>query len=34
MNNWSNRKNFVPHPGKYTLIEIDYTGEDTPQVRP
>lgn len=22
-NNWSEREKFTPHPGKYTLIEVD-----------
>lgn len=22
-NNWSDRANFVSHPGKYTMIEVD-----------
>jgi hypothetical protein len=30
VNEWANRANFKSHPGKYTLIDIDY-GSD--QVR-
>lgn len=30
-NNWSDRENFTPHPGKYTLIEVD--GEEDAEVR-
>ncbi|KAM8916475.1 protein mono-ADP-ribosyltransferase PARP3 [Spinachia spinachia] len=30
-NNWSDRSNFVPHPGKYTLIEVD--GEQDAEVK-
>ncbi|XP_026161602.1 protein mono-ADP-ribosyltransferase PARP3 [Mastacembelus armatus] len=30
-NNWSNRMNFVSHPGKYTLIEVD--GEEDAEVK-
>ena len=27
-NNWANRANFVSHPGKYTLLEIDYNPDE------
>ncbi|KAK8753415.1 hypothetical protein OTU49_004398 [Cherax quadricarinatus] len=27
-NDWDNRDNFTPHPGKYTLIEIDEDDDD------
>lgn len=30
-NNWSDRENFTPHPGKYTLIEVD--GEEDAEVK-
>ncbi|KAM9410726.1 protein mono-ADP-ribosyltransferase PARP3-like isoform 1-T3 [Pholidichthys leucotaenia] len=30
-NNWKNRRNFVSHPGKYTLIEVD--GEQDAEVK-
>ncbi|XP_067361545.1 protein mono-ADP-ribosyltransferase PARP3 isoform X2 [Channa argus] len=30
-NNWSDRMNFVSHPGKYTLIEVD--GEEDAEVK-
>lgn len=30
-NNWSDRSNFVSHPGKYTLIEVD--GEQDAEVK-
>lgn len=30
-NNWSDRMNFVSHPGKYTLIEVD--GEQDAEVK-
>lgn len=30
-NNWSDRLNFVSHPGKYTLIEVD--GEQDAEVK-
>lgn len=30
-NNWSNRKNFVSHDRKYTLIEVD--GEEDAEVK-
>lgn len=30
-NNWSDRENFVPHPGKYTLIEVD--GDEDAEVK-
>lgn len=30
-NNWSDRENFVAHPGKYTLIEVD--GEEDAEVK-
>lgn len=30
-NNWSDRSNFVSHPGKYTLIEVD--GEEDAEVK-
>lgn len=30
-NSWSDRMNFVSHPGKYTLIEVD--GEQDAEVK-
>lgn len=30
-NNWSDRENFIPHKGKYTLIEVD--GEQDTEVK-
>ena len=27
-NDWKSRENFVPHAGKYTLIEMDAGGDD------
>lgn len=30
-NNWSDRLDFVSHPGKYTLIEVD--GEEDAEVK-
>lgn len=30
-NNWSDRMNFVSHPGKYTLIEVD--GEQDAEIK-
>ncbi len=29
LNDWSNRNNFVPKAGKYTLIEMDCTVEES-----
>ncbi|XP_075688565.1 protein mono-ADP-ribosyltransferase PARP3 isoform X1 [Rhinoderma darwinii] len=27
-NNWSDRENFTPHPGKYTMIEVEHDDDD------
>ena len=29
-NTWEQRANFTPVPGKYTLISIDYGGDESP----
>ena len=31
-NDWKTRENFVPHSGKYTLIEIDANEAEEPEV--